>query len=360
MTMKTLSRIFWALVGIAIVGGAIYWLSGGMKDRVPPGVVEAGKTTVPPDATLAAVEESSDPVVEWTSGAVASERRTVVASRILARINAIRVRAGDSVAAGDLLVELDDRDYKTRVAQAREAIQAAQARLDLATSEKDRYEKLFQRGVATKQRLDQAVAEYQSASADLDRIEQSLNEAETALSYTRISAPVSGLVVERLAEPGETASPGTPILRLYDPTALRVEVPVRESLAVKLHTGDSLDLQIPSVARHLDGRIAEIVPFAEPGARTLLVKVALPPDENIYAGLFAQAAIPAGTRTRLLVPRAAIDRIGQLDFATVVDSAGVPERRPVTLGDYRTDGQAEVLSGLAAGERVLVGGSVQD
>jgi RND family efflux transporter MFP subunit len=350
----TLSRILGAAVGLAVVGGAIYWLSGGFETKLPPGVADVAAETVPAEARLAEVEEVGGPVFEAASGAVAAARQTVVASRILARIEDIRVRAGDAVAAGDLLVSLDSRDFETRVAQAREAVQAARARRDFAESERLRYEQLVERGVATAQRLDRAVADYRSAAADLDRLQQSLQEAETALTYTEIRAPEAGLVVDRLAEAGDTVAPGSPVLRIYDPSTLRVEVPVRESLAVRLEVGDSLDLEIPALSKRIAGRIAEIVPYAEPGARTLLVKVALPDTTGIYAGLFARAEIPAGTRVRHLVPEAAIVRVGQLDFATVVDEARRAERRPVTLGDYRADGKVEILSGLGLGERVLL------
>ena len=142
------------------------------------------------------------------------------------------------------------------------------------------------------------------------------------------------------------------MLRIYDPTALRVEVPVRESLAVTLRVGDTLGIEIPALSEKVEGRIEEIVPFAEPGARTLLVKVALPQDPRLYAGLFARVAIPAGTRARLLIPEEAIERVGQLAFVTVIDDADRLERRLVTLGEFREDGRIEVLSGLTAGERV--------
>jgi biotin carboxyl carrier protein len=151
--------------------------------------------------------------------------RSLVASRILARIEEVRVRAGDPVVVGDVLAVLDSRDLQSRVAQAAEALEASRARLDLAQSEKARYEQLFERGVTTRQRLDQAFADLKTAQADVDRLEQSRREAETGLSYTEIRAPVSGLVVDRLAEPGDTASPGSALLRIYDPSALRVEVP---------------------------------------------------------------------------------------------------------------------------------------
>jgi RND family efflux transporter MFP subunit len=357
---RAMRRLLEAAAGIAVVAAAVVWLSGGFGERVPPGIAVVETARPRPDGRDAVVERSVGPVVEWASGALASARQTVVASRILARIEEVRVRAGDRVVAGDVLVVLESADLEARVAQAREALQAARARRDLAESERARYERLYERGVATRQRLDQALADAQAARADVDRLQQSLSEAETALSYTEIRAPVSGLVVDRLAEPGETASPGDPLLRIYDPSALRVEVPVRESLAVRLRVGDTLRVEVPALSEAFDGRIEEIVPFAEPGARTLLVKVALPQHPRLYAGLFARVAVPAGTRSRLLVPSEAIERAGQLDFVTAVDDAGRLERRLVTLGAYREDGKVEVLSGLAAGERVVLAARAGD
>lgn len=105
------------------------------------------------------------------------------------------------------------------------------------------------------------------------------------------------------------------------------------------------------------GAIEEIVPFAEPGARTLLVKVRLPDDEpDLFAGMFGRVEIPAGERLRLRAPRDAIARVGQLAFATVVAPDGTLERRMVTTGPADPDDptRVEILSGLGAGERVLL------
>jgi hypothetical protein len=113
---------------------------------------------------------------------------------------------------------------------------------------------------------------------------------------------------------------------------------------------------VPALGAPVEGRIDEIVPFAERGARTLLVKVSLPrSDARLFAGMFARVAIPAGERRRLLVPEAAVERVGQLAFVTVVTQEGAPERRLVTTGELAAEGLVEVLSGLRAGERVATG-----
>jgi hypothetical protein len=95
-------------------------------------------------------------------------------------------------------------------------------------------------------------------------------------------------------------------------------------------------------------------PQAEAGSRTFLVKVGLPRREGVYTGSFGRVIIPAGKRERLLVPAAAVERIGQLTFVTTVDEERRASRRLVTLGPAIGDDHYEVLSGLRAGENVLL------
>lgn len=341
-----------ALLGLIGVTAAVVWLSGGCEQRVAPRPVDVAGEAVG-QADVAVVAAVREPAVEWSSGEVASVRHTAVASRVLARIEAISVRAGSSVSEGDVLVVLDARDLRARVGEAEEALRSAEARLELARREQVRAEELVRTAVAPQRRLDEATSQLRAARAEVAGRREALDQAGTAASFAEIRSPVSGRVVDRLAEPGDTAVPGRPLLRIYDPTLLRVEAPVRESLAVALSVGDPLRVDVPALGGPVDGRIDEIVPFAEPGARTLLVKVSLPrSDARLFAGMFARVAIPAGERRRLLVPDAAIERVGQLEFATVVGPGGVAERRLVTTGE-RADGRlVEVLSGLRAGERV--------
>lgn len=347
-------RVVEGALGLVAVTGAVVWLSGGCGERVAPQAVDVPGPRVA-DAVVREVEEVTELALEWASGEVASARHTTVASRVLAGIEEIRVRAGSIVSEGDVLIKLDARDLESRVGESREALRAAEARLELARREHARTEELFRSGVAPQQRLDEVTSELRAVGADVTGRKEALDQASTAASFSEIRAPVSGRVVDRLAEPGDTAVPGRALLRIYDPTLLRVEAPVRESLAVRLNVGDSLRVDLPALGESIDGRIDEIVPFAERGARTLLVKVSLPRTEaRLFAGMYARIAIGAGERQRLLVPEAAIERVGQLEFANVVGAGNASERRLVTTGERSQDGRVEVLSGLAAGERVIM------
>jgi RND family efflux transporter MFP subunit len=296
--------------------------------------------------------------VEWASGEVAAARHAAVSSRVLARIEDVRAAAGSRVEEGDVLVVLDARDLRARLGEADETLRAARARRELAESEFARVEALFRGGVAAQRQLDAATSELRSARAAVKALEQAREEARAALSFAELRAPVRGRVVDRLAEPGDTAMPGQPLLRIYDPTLLRIEVPVRESLAVRMRVGQPLQIEIPALGSSLEGAVDEMVPFAEPGARTMLVKVRIvEADDRLIAGMFARVAIPAGERRRLLVPSAAIVEIGQLRYVDVVDESGARARRIVTTGGDAPGDRTEILSGLRPGELVWVPGA---
>lgn len=354
--MIPMRRIIETVGGGALLVFAVAWLSGGCEEKTPPGTGDVSEAAAPANVVPVAVEETTIAGHEWVAGDVASARQTAVSSRVLAGIDEIRVAAGSRVKEGDLLVVLDARDLRAAAGAAEEALRSARARLELATSEHARIEQLLARGVAPKRQLDQAVSELRAARADVMGLEESLEKARTNLSFAEIRAPVGGRVVDRLAEPGDTATPGTPLLRIYDPTLLRVEVPVRESLAVDLVVGQRLPVEVPALETSFEGVVDEIVPFAEPGARTLLVKVRLvaPPDERLFAGMYARVAVPAGERRLVRVPAAAVHTIGQLSYVDVVAADRGHERRWVTVGPAQAQGYVEILSGLAAGEQVWV------
>lgn len=349
----TKGRWLQAIVITAVIVGAVGWLSGWFEEKIPAGGPVA-RPAAPAAGTLYEVRAEQVPAVEWASGSVESSRRTSVAARVLARIEQVRVSAGDSVRQGDVLIRLDARDLEARLRQAEGALRAAEASRDLARTEAERAEDLLRRGVATRQRVDQTGAALRVAEAEVERGRRTVDEARAALSYAEIKAPVGGRIVDRLAEPGDTAAPGQPLLAIYDPAALRVAVAVRESLAVALKVGDRLAIEVAALERTSEGEIEEIVPYAEPGARTLLVRVRLPGNGATFAGMFARVAIPAGSRTVVAIPAEAVERIGQLAYVTAVGPDRAAARRLVTVGQTLADGRVEVLSGLKDGERIVV------
>jgi RND family efflux transporter MFP subunit len=338
---------------MVVVVFLVMLLSGSFNEKISPGVLAAAGIAVPENAVTATVAAETFPVFEEATGTVEAQRRTTVSARILATIDAILVSAGDEVRQGDVLIRLEDAELLARMEEARRAVDAAAASARQRAADLQRARKLLGTGVMSRSEFDQIEAAASVTAAELQRSREIFERVRINQTYSTITAPVSGKVIDRLAEPGDTATPGTPLLSLYDPAALRIEVPVRESLLSRLHPGATLEVRIGRTEPVM-GIVDEIVPYAEAGSRTFLVKIGLPRREGTYAGMFGRVFLPAGERSRLLVARSAIERIGQLTFATVVGDDGNVQRRLVTVGRESEGERVEVLSGLAAGETVLL------
>jgi RND family efflux transporter MFP subunit len=189
-------------------------------------------------------------------------------------------------------------------------------------------------------------------AADLERARRAVAEAQAQLDYTRIVAPMSGTVVDRYVEAGDTVVPGQALLRLFNPGRLRVIALLRESLIGRVRQGQPIGARIDALDLEVEAVVEEIVPSADPGSRTFQIKALLPAQADLYPGMFARLEIPLGVEDKLLVPRAALLHSGQLTFLYVDGPAG-PERRTVRTGMVR-GAEVEVISGLRPGAEIVV------
>lgn len=344
-------RIAGALGGLVLLAVAMAYLAGAFTPTIAPEPVVVA--SAPVKGEVITVEAVTVPVSERAPGTVQAKREAVLSPRITAAIVAVNARAGDRVERGEVLVQLDRRELESRLEQQRERAAGAKARVDEARRRFDRIRKLFEGGTVSRSELDQAEADLASAEAELARAREAVEEASTALSYATIRAPMDGRVIDRLAEPGDTAMPGVALLRLYDPDTLRLDSNVRESLATRLERGARLLARIDAPDVEVEVTVDEIVPSAEPGSRTVLVRALLPQRESLFPGMFGRLIIPTGTERRLYIPPSAVMRVGQLEFVTVVTERG-PLRRYVRTGARSEEHGIEVLSGLEAGERLVV------
>ena len=350
---RVLSKVSGIVIGMIALVMTIAWLSGMFIDKVPPGRVATQRQILSGQSTDE-VHEITKAYVEEAVGTLKASSRTVLSAKVLASIESMNVVAGDIVSPGQVLVELDSREFRTRLEQARQALDVALASTQLAENNFKRAESLIdQRGISRAD-YDQANRDVQVARSEQLRAREAVTEAEVMLSYTTISAPKTGRIVDRLAEPGDIARPGEPLLVLYDAASLRLEAPVMEDLAVTLKIGDTLKVFIDAINREIEATIGEVVPQADAPSRTFLVKAILPQQENLYEGMFGRLRIPAGQRRHLCLNQAAIIRIGQLEFADVVLADGSIQRRMIKTGQLGMPGRQEVLSGLDPGERVLL------
>ncbi|MBW2153016.1 MAG: efflux RND transporter periplasmic adaptor subunit [Deltaproteobacteria bacterium] len=351
--MKFAMKFIGIALAMAMLAGVMAYLAGFFETKIP--IDYRGVVPSQAESRWIAVEITTEPLIEKAAGTVRAKVETVISPVITATITSIFVYAGDEVKRGDVLVQLDARELRARVDQARQAVAAAKARLKQAEKDYGRLLRIYKAdvGAVSKARLDQVETALSEARADLLRLQRQVDEARTALSYSKLTAPFSGRIVERYADPGDTARQGQPLLKMYDPATIRIEASVRESIASKLTKGKTMITEIDALNRRLSGVVEEIVPYADPGSRTFLVRVSLENATGLYPGMFGRLLIPVGQTKKIYIPADAVTHLGQLDFVVVKTGQG-PARRYVRLGTRSRDGRVEVISGLRAGEEILI------
>lgn len=344
-------------IGVAVLVLVVFWLSGFFTERVTPAQIATELPRFDPSKEMVEpVDVVIKPVVEEAVGTVKARERTTISARVMSTITKIYVRAGDQVKAGDVLVELDSAALERQRSQALASLQAAEAALKQVEDDLSRAERLKQQqpGAISEQQFNEIRTRRDQARANYEKAKQALAEIEVTISYCTIRSPRNGRIIDRLAEEGDTASPGVPLLTLYDPSSLRLEVPVIENLAAQLDLGEKVKVFIDAIQTEIEGIVDEKVPQADAATRTVLVKVSLPETPGLVEGMFGRLKIEGGERKHLCLNVAAIKKIGQLDFVEVVKEDGTKEQRLIQVGRFGRPGHVEVLSGLKAGERVVV------
>jgi len=287
--------------------------------------------------TVVGVETHGLSTAEDVVGTVRAKLRSAVEAKIPGRIEALLVVPGQTVNVGDTLASLDAREVKAR-------LDSALAVREQTGRDLDRLRKLVRDGAATAAELDAIEARHRVAMA-------SAAEAETMLGHTRVVAPFAGVITRKLADVGDLAVPGRPLVEIEDPSRLRIEADVPEALIDKVQLGMKLPVRIGSLASRTEGVVGEIAPVAEAMSRTYVVKLDLPSVPGLRAGQFGRVAVPTGEAAGLHVPATALVQRGQLEYVFVAD-AGQARLRLIRSG-RRPNGMVEVVSGLVTGEKVV-------
>ena len=272
---------------------------------------------------------------EQVVGTVRPKLHSVIEAKVSGRIEKMLATPGQKVKAGELLAELDAREIQAKLDQA-VAVQK-QAESDLK-----RYEILRAKQVITPAELEAVQSRYQVAVA-------AATEAETMLGYAKITAPFDGVVTRKLADVGDLASPGKPLIELEDPRVLQFEAAVPEAIIDKISLGAKLPVRIMS--QEHDAVVSEIAPSADAASRTFLVKLDLVFAPELRAGQFGRVEIPVSQTNVLRAPASAVVRRGQLELVFIVVNKHA-QLRLVKTG-RRFGDEIELLSGVSAGEEVV-------
>ena len=270
---------------------------------------------------------------------VNSKLRSVIESKVSGRIDKMLVTPGQQVKAGELLAQLDVREIQAKLDQATPVRE--QAEKDLK-----RFTDLLAKRVITQQEFEGAQSKARVARA-------AVIEAETMLGYAKVTAPFDGVITRKLADVGDLATPGKPLVEMEDPAALRLEAAVPEAIIDRVSLGSKLMVRIGS--NELEGVVREMSPNADPNSRTLLVKLDLPATPGLRTGQFGRVAVPVAETSVLRVPASAILRRGQMELVFIRNDKHA-QLRIVKTGKPVGE-EIEIVSGVNAGEEVIVEGA---
>lgn len=359
MTMRTAVPICFFVLALAALAGCGGKMEKGGGEEKPAAVtgVTVEKTT------LTSLPDGFEAV-----GTVRAKNAAPIASRISATVTGVHVKEGDRVGRGKLLVTLEAAENAAHAAgaaasaeEAARVLDEARARRRLADTTFERYHNLFKEQAVTRQEFDNRRADKDVAEQGVARAEASLAAAREGAKaagvmagYTRITAPLSGIVTAKAVERGMTVFPGTPLLTVEEEGSYRLEASVPESLMGTVKVGGKVRVVIDGAGADMTGRISEVVPTADPVSRTFTVKVDLS-GKDIRSGMFGRVFFQTGERKGFFVPKAAVVERGALTSVWVVDAGNVSRMRLVKTGKP-VGNKVEILSGLADGERVVTGG----
>jgi membrane fusion protein, multidrug efflux system len=306
------------------------------------------------------------------TGTLRAIHSALLKARVAGELQSLTPREGDTVQAGAVVGRLDTTDADQRVRQAEQQAAAARAQVDIAQRALANSRALVEQGFVSGTALDTAVANDAAAQATLQAALAAVELLRKAQADTVLRAPISGVVSQRLAQPGERVAVDARLLEVIDLSRLELEASVDAADAGAVRVGAAAQVQVEGLAEPMRGRVARINPSTQAGTRAVLVYLTMAPAVGARQGLFGRGQIVLDSRQALTVPLTAVRlddarpyvialRDGQLRRVTV--ETGL-QGTPADDGGAARAPQAliELRSGLQAGERVLRGsvGAVPD
>jgi len=380
------------------------------KSREPKNKNKRSEETIPVEVTR--IKKETMRMEISTVGTVLPFQEVVVTPKVAGKIDKIFVKEGDFVKAGDILVQLDQTDFLLAVRQAEAALGMARANLanllagtrvekieqakaalhqaeaNLTNMEKDyqRMKQLATIGAVAQRQLDAAVAQYESAIAQvkqakeqLDMLEKGATEEEIEIARAQVTqaeagvavarqnledstmkAPFACFITARFVDEGVQiyTAPKTDILKLTDISRVKIEVPVSERDFLRVRIGTPAEIKLDALLGEIfQGRVTRITPEIDPMSRNFNAEVEIPnPKLRLKSGMFANIRLFVGQKEALAISRDILitDLVTGVSYAFVVEGDQAVRRR-LMLGE-RSGLLIEVLEGLKQGENLVIKG----
>ncbi len=279
-------------------------------------------------------------------GTVQAVDRAEISSKITGNITRLPVDLGTRINSGDLLVEISAGEISAQLQQA--SAQLAQAKRNLA-----REQNLLKKNAATQETVN-------SLKDTVKIAEASYKKAQIMLKYTKITAPFTGIVTRKIANAGDLATPGKPLLQIERENKLQIITDIPEAMSQNIKKGDLLFAYIPAVGVRVEGEVSEVSPISDPSSRTTPIKLRIKPEPHLRSGQFARVTLSLAQTETFTIPVSAVVPYGQMQrvFVENDNKANLRLVRTGALIDADVKEQyIEILTGLSENETVIVSGN---
>ena len=355
----------WLIPVLAVV------IIGGFVARALKARQQAHAAAAAPASTPAALELGRADVFKLApvlltrtlpiSGGLKAANSAVVKARVAAEVKSLTVREGDTVKAGQVIGQLDTTEFDLRLRQAEQSAASSKAQFDIARRALDNNRALVAQGFISPTALESSVSTDASAQATYQASVAAVELARKARADSALVAPISGVVSQRLAQPGERVALDAKLVEVVDLSRIEMEAAVAPEDVGSVQVGQTARLEVDGLPQPATATVVRINPSTQAGTRAVMVYLALQPQPGLRQGLFARGTIELQRGSVLAVPVSAV-RVDQAKPYVLAIEAGQAIQRNVELGtrgeaafDGRSEGAVEIRSGVAAGALLLRG-----
>jgi membrane fusion protein, multidrug efflux system len=277
------------------------------------------------------------------SGSLKAVNSALVKARVAGELQGLTVREGDAVRAGQIIARVDSSEYAARVRQAQETADAAKAQIDIAQRSFNNNKALVDQGFISKTALDTSAASLQSAQANHKAALAGLDVAKKSVQDTVLTAPISGLISQRLAQPGERVGIDARVVEIVDLSRLELEAPLAASDSVQVRVGQTARLRIDGRSEEIVATVTRINPSATASSRSVLVYLSVAALPGLRQGLFAQGTLDTVKETALAVPLSAVRTDKPQPYLQIIENGRIVHKT-VDLGGR---GEAQGMTMIA-------------
>jgi RND family efflux transporter MFP subunit len=289
------------------------------------------------------------------SGPLKAVNSAFIKARVAGELQALTVREGDYVKAGQVIAKVDSTEFQARVRQAQQQAESAKAQVDIAKRSFDNNRSLVEQGFISKTALDASLATLSSAEANYRAAQAGAEVASKSLDDTVLRAPISGQIAQRLAQPGERVAVDARIVEIVDLSKLELEATLSASDSLRVRVGQTAQLTVEGASSPVKARVVRVNPSAVAASRAVVAYLAVEPSAHLRQGLFAQGRLATDSIRTLALPLNAVRTDKPQPYVQTIVQGQIVHQT-VVLGDrgeLAEQPMVSIVSGLAENTRVL-------